>query len=191
MTITLSGQLLEFFYAALMGAALGVLYDVFKVLRLIGLNFRLAAFIEDVLFFLIATVTVFSFYMQVTDGKFRIIVLVAAFLGFVLYSITIERPIFFIIRKIYDIISKIFAFIYKKIVLPLFKLLLKLLKWILSPVKRVFCKIFCQNIAVFFKKLLQKTGKMLYNNRRIHKGKRGRVKDAGKEQKNKEKAFYC
>ena len=97
MTITLSEQLIQFGVAALVGVALGVVYDFFKVLRLIGLNFKIAVFVEDILFFLIATVTMFSYYMQETDGKFRIISLVAAVLGFLVYSLTVEKVVFFII----------------------------------------------------------------------------------------------
>ena len=71
MTVSLADQLYVLSLSLLMGASLGVLYDVFKVMRLVGLNGVVIVFFEDILFFLISTVTVFSFYMQVTDGKFR------------------------------------------------------------------------------------------------------------------------
>lgn len=191
MTVTLSGQLSDFGIALLMGAALGVVYDIFKVLRLIGLNFKIAAFIEDILFFLIATVTVFSYYMQITDGKFRIFPLIAAVLGFALYSISIEKPIFFLIRKLYELISKIFSFIYKKIFLFALKKLGFLLKKVFYPVGKFFKKLFAENIVNFLKKLLPKSRKMLYNSKGIYKRKKGKSKNAQREQKSAEKAFFC
>ncbi len=191
MNVSLSQQLVNVGIAIIMGVGLGVLYDVFKVLRLIGLNFKVAAFIEDILFFLIATVTVFSYYMQVTDGKFLIYPLIMAVLGFVLYSVTVERLIFFIIKKFYELISRICGFIYQKIVLFIWKKCCFLLKIVFSPVYKYFKKIFMQNIIKFFKKLLPKPRKMLYNSVGKSKKKKRSSKDAQSEQKNGQKAFFC
>lgn len=170
MNVTLTEQLTQFFLAACIGVALGVVYDFFKVLRLIGLDFKVAAFVEDILFFLIATVTMFSYYMQVTDGKFRIISVIAAFLGFLIYSLTVEKLVFFIIKKIYTLISKILGFIYEKIILLVIK------KIVLKPV-RALGKFFKEKIFKFFKNLLPKKNKMLYNTKRIHKRKGGKRKN--------------
>lgn len=171
MNVTLTDQLTQFFIAACIGVALGVVYDFFKVLRLIGLDFKIAAFVEDVLFFLIATVTMFSYYMQVTDGKFRIISIIAAFLGFLVYSLTVERLIFFIIKKIYTLISNVLGFIYEKVVLFIIK------KIVLKPIRSI-GKFFKEKIFNFFKNLLPKKDKMLYNTKRIHKRKGGKRKNA-------------
>lgn len=182
MNVTLSGQLYEFGIALLMGVSFGILYDVFKVLRLIGLDFKVAVFIEDLLFFLIATVTVFSYYMQITDGKFRIFPLISALLGFILYSITLEKLVFFVICKIYKLISKLFKFIYYKIFLFAFKKILSLLKIILGPAVNFIKKYFAENIVNFFKNLLPKKGRMLYNNKGNFKGKRGKGNNG---------SYYC
>lgn len=170
MTVTLSQQLTQFGIAALVGIALGVVYDFFKVIRLIGLDFKIAAFVEDILFFVIATVAMFSYYMQFTDGKFRIISLIAAFLGFVLYSLTLEKIVFFIIKKIYSIVSKILGFIYEKVILFAAR------KIVFAPV-RAAGKFFNEKIFNFFKNLLPKKGKMLYNTKRIRKKKGGKRKN--------------
>lgn len=182
MTITLSEQLIQFGIAAFVGVALGVVYDFFKVLRLIGLNFKIAVFVEDILFFLIATVTMFSYYMQETDGKFRIISLVAAVLGFLVYSLTVEKVVFFIIKKLYAMISKITGFIYEKIILFIMK------KIILKPLT-VVGKYFKEKIFNFFKNLLPKKDRMLYNTRRIHKRKGGKRKNAKRKNGSSHKTF--
>ena len=191
MNVSSAQQLLNFGIAALMGAALGVLYDVFKVLRLIGINLRIAVFFEDILFFLISTVTVFSYYMQITDGKFRIYPLVAALIGFIIYFLTLERPVFFIIKMIHRGLSVMFSFIYKKIVLWGFRKTLAALKFMFSPIGKVFKKFFVQNIWFFLKKLLPKSRKMLYNNQRESKRKKGKRSHAQKEPENGKKAFFC
>ncbi len=182
MTTTLSEQLIQFGIAALVGVALGVVYDFFKVLRLIGLDFKIAAFVEDILFFLIATVTMFSYYMQITNGKFRIISLVAAALGFIVYSLTVEKVVFFIIKKIYALISKILGFIYEKIILFVIR------KIVLKPFSAI-GKFFKEKIFNFFKNLLPKKDKMLYNTKRIHKRKGGKRKNAKRKNDSSRKTF--
>ena len=72
------GQTYDFVVAMLLGAALGVVYDIFKILRLVGVRSRLAVFVEDLIFFAVCTIAMFSYYMQFTDGKFRIFAFIAA-----------------------------------------------------------------------------------------------------------------
>ncbi len=191
MTVILSEQLTDFSIALLIGVALGILYDFFKVLRLIGVNFKVAVFFQDILFFLISTTTLFSYYMQITDGKFRIFPFIAAVLGFILYSLTLERPVFFLIQKLYELISTIFRFIYNKLFLLAFNKIATLLKKLFLPVAKYFKKFFTENIVNFLKKLLPKRRKMLYNIKGNIKRKRGKAKNADAKRKTAEKAFFC
>lgn len=191
MIVSLTSQLFSFAIAAVIGAAFGVLYDIFKVLRLVGLNSKLLIFIEDILFFLVATVTIFSYYMQITDGKFRIYSLVAAAIGFLIYFLTLERLVFFVIKKIYIAVEKVFGFVYKKIVLRIFRKIKSFFKKLFSPIGKFFKQKFIKKRAVFLKKLLPKTRTMLYNNLRIKKKKKGKISHAPKEQKKSEKSFFC
>lgn len=191
MIVSVSEQLCVFALAALMGAALGVLYDVFKVMRLVGLNSRVLIFLEDILFFAISTVTVFSFYMQITDGKFRVYPLIAAALGFLVYFLTVEKLIFFVIKKLYSALSSFFGFVYKKTVLFAFKKLKVLAKFVFKPIGKIFHRFFKENLIIFFKKLLPKRRKMLYNNSRSKRKGRGKVRRYEKEQKTGKKAFFC
>ena len=191
MTVSLADQLYVLSLSLLMGASLGVLYDVFKVMRLVGLNGAVIVFFEDILFFLISTVTVFSFYMQVTDGKFRVYPLVFAVIGFAIYFLTLEKIVFFVIKKIYGFFTLIFGFIYKKIVLFAFLKLRKLAKLILRPVSNFFGKFFKEKLIIFFKKLLPKRRKMLYNNFWSKNKGKGRHGCAKNKQEADKKAFFC
>lgn len=191
MTVSLADQLYVTSLSLLMGVALGVLYDVFKVLRLVGLNGAVTVFFEDILFFAISTITVFSFYMQVTDGKFRVYPLIFAGIGFLIYYLTLEKLIFFIIKKIYGFLTLVFGFIYKKIVLFVFLKLRQLAKFILRPVGKIFHRYFKENLIIFFKKLLPKRQKMLYNNSWSKTRGKGRRKSAKNKQEADKKAFFC
>ncbi|MBQ8868235.1 MAG: hypothetical protein IJ027_00760 [Oscillospiraceae bacterium] len=191
MIVSVSEQLYVFGLAALMGVALGVLYDVFKVMRLVGLNSQVLVFLEDVLFFAISTVTVFSFYMQITDGKFRVYPLIAASLGFLVYFLTLEKLIFFVIKKLYYALYSFFEFVYKKTVLFAFKKLKALAKFVFKPIGKIFHRFFKENLIIFFKKLLPKRRKMLYNNSRSKRKGKGKVRRYEKEQERHKKAFFC
>ncbi len=191
MTVSLADQLYVLSLSLLMGASLGVLYDVFKVLRLVGLNGTVTVFFEDILFFAISTITVFSFYMQVTDGKFRVYPLIFSVFGFLIYFLTLEKLVFFIIKKIYGFFTFVFGFIYKKIVFFIFFKLIQLAKFALRPIRKIFHKFFKEKLIIFFKKLLPKRRKMLYNNSWSKNKGKGRRKGAKNKQEANKKAFFC
>ena len=191
MIVSVSEQLCVFGLAALMGAALGVLYDVFKVIRLVGLSSAVLVFFEDILFFAISTVTVFSFYMQVTDGKFRVYPLASAALGFALYFLTLEKVVFFFIKKVYKLLTTVFGFVYKKVVLFVFLKLKSFAKFIFKPIRKIFHRFFTEKLVNFFKKLLPKRPKMLYNNLKSKNKGKGRRSRYEKGQKSDKKAFFC
>lgn len=111
MNISSEIQINFFLLSLLLGAFLCVVFDFFRVLRLIGLNGKISVFIEDMLFFIIAAFCIFAFYMKITDGKFRLIVPISALLGFVIYRVTIGKLLFFVIKKIVNFIIKIFNFV--------------------------------------------------------------------------------
>ena len=191
MTVSLSDQFYVLSLSLLMGAALGVLYDVFKVLRLVGLNGAVIVFFEDILFFAISTVTVFSFYMQVTDGKFRVYPLIFAGVGFALYFLTLEKIVFFVVKKIYGFLTLIFGFVYKKIVLFVFLKLARFAKFVLRPIRKIFHSFFKENLIIFLKKLLPKRRILLYNKLWSKTRGKGRRQGAENRQEADKKAFFC
>lgn len=184
------GQTYDFLIAMLLGAALGVVYDMFKILRLVGIRSKLAVFIEDLIFFAICTIAMFSYYMQFTDGKFRIFAFVAAVLGFVIYFKTFEKVTFFIVKKVYGFCVKIFGFLYKKIVRPPLKWLKNLLVKSINRVKIFVKRIVIKKIFNFFKKLLPKKPKMLYNKEKSKRRKRRNRRGRKKEDREK-RTFFC
>lgn len=107
MNISVSGQTMEFLYAALFGVALGVLYDIFAILRSYLPAKKMFAALFDVLFWIIAIVALLAFVMLVTGGRMRWYVLVGSFLGIFLYKSTISALFFRSIRIIISVCIKI------------------------------------------------------------------------------------
>ncbi len=194
MNISSEIQINFFVLSLLLGVLLCVVFDFFRVLRLIGLNGKISVFIEDMLFFIITAFCIFAFYMKITDGKFRLIVPVSALLGFVIYRVTIGKLLFFIIKKIVNVIIKIINFVYKNITLKVFKFISKAIKKITQPVAKFFKEIVYKNIKNFLKNLLPKPYKMLYNTNKVRRGSqknKGKVKSTSETQRTKEKVFFC
>ena len=194
MNISSEIQINYFLLSLLLGVLLCIVFDFFRVLRLIGLNGKISVFIEDMLFFIIAALSIFVFYMKITDGKFRLIVPISALLGFIIYRLTIGKLLFFCIKNIVNLIIKFFNFVYKNITLKVFRFIRKSVKKITQPVAEFFKKNVYKNIKNFFKNLLPKPYKMLYNTNKVRRGSqknKGKVKSTSETQRTKEKVFFC
>ncbi|MCH5321490.1 MAG: spore cortex biosynthesis protein YabQ [Eubacterium sp.] len=75
----------DLFYAVLVGASLGFLFDFFRLPRLV-FNDR---FFFDFLFWIISGVVVFCYYLIFNSGSIRIINFILIFIGFLLYTFTL------------------------------------------------------------------------------------------------------
>lgn len=73
------------FYAVVVGCALGLLYDISRLLRL-TFNDK---FVFDFLFWIISAFTVFSYFLIFQNGSLRTINFIFIFIGFLLYIFTL------------------------------------------------------------------------------------------------------
>ena len=147
--ISVSGQAAAFCYSVVLGAMLGVFYDIIRATRRAGANSFVAVFIGDILFWIISAFAVFIFLMAVTNGEIRGYILFACLIGAVIYFLTLGRPVALLLGSLFCRAAKVWrkasaatargcAFIEKhisraatytvKAVKRFFKLLKKLLK---------------------------------------------------------------
>lgn len=182
-------HLLTSLAALILGMQLGVVYDVFKILRIIGLNSKIATFFEDIIFFLVSTVSFFWFYMNVTEGKFRIYPVLVAVLGFFIYEVTLGKVVVFLMKKIVGAIKKAVKFLYKKLFYPIFSKISFLFYKLFSPIMK-FLKNFFQNIIKISKNLLPKTRKMLYNVKWNEKREGERKKNEYRRRESAKERFF-
>lgn len=73
------------FYAVVVGCALGLLYDISRLLRL-TFNDK---FVFDFLFWIICAFTVFSYFLIFQNGSLRTINFIFILIGFLLYIFTL------------------------------------------------------------------------------------------------------
>lgn len=107
------------------GVLFGAVYDVLRFFRLIFPGKR-AVFVFDLLFFIIISPAMFLLLLSYNNGQVRAFYFTAAFLGFIIYVLTVYRITGIIERGISSLIRKIM------------KKCLKSFKKVLQKIKKVY-----------------------------------------------------
>ncbi len=74
-----------FFYSLGFGFLLGILYDVFRIVRLIISRSKGFVFFMDVLYFAVCSLLIFGFVLVADSGKVRLYAVVGEMLGWLVY----------------------------------------------------------------------------------------------------------
>ena len=135
MGIHLAEQTAAFLYSLLVGAGLGLVYDVFRVTRVAVRTGKAVIFIEDIVFFCIAAAITFLFLMGASDGKVRIFLLIGEFIGATLYYFTIGQLVMKASTFITNMIKAFFRFIFSYLLLPIWRAVYFIISFILRPVR--------------------------------------------------------
>jgi len=127
MILPMWGQAWLFLSTVLLGAAVGVLYDIFRVLRRVVRHSVAVVQIEDIIFWVTATVFVFYFMLVQNYGEIRPFSLIGITCGAIIYFLTLSKVILFFLSKVIQLalraISWPFRFIAKLIIPPANKFL--------------------------------------------------------------------
>lgn len=158
MNVIISEQLIFFLKSILLGILLGLIFDVFKILRLSIKHSNIFIFIEDILFFCMAAVFSYNFMINISFGQIRLFILSGHLIGFILYKLSISNFIVKFVVYIISLLTKIVKLFFDFMIKPLYEFILYIFKIIFGPVIRFFIK----NIK-FIKKLLQSRLMIVYN----------------------------
>ena len=150
--VSVSGQLQVFGLSVLLGVGLGLVYEVFRLLRLAFFSQKTVVFVQDVLFSLTALVSTFVFVVAVNEGQLRFFLLIGELCGFTVYYFTLGALIFHLSSLIIGTVRKMLSFL-------------------LSPLKKALDrraskkesrknKKIQKKITLFFKNHLQRTKQM-------------------------------
>lgn len=159
--MTVAEETFIFLYSCLLGCGLAVVYDLFRILRLAFPGGKVAVFIEDGLFVVIATLATFVFCVNFCNGYFRVFVAIGEILGFILYYFTLGVLVFRAARSIINGIKAVLRFLYRIFVKPV----VRFFKYIYTKIKKLFKHISQKSPKGFFasKFHLKRRGKMMYN----------------------------
>lgn len=109
MELVLTEELAVIGYAALFGAGVGILYDVFRVLRLLFRPSAVAVFVEDLIFFFLTAALTGMFIFTFHSGVIRLYIFVSAVAGAALWYMTFGRVCYRLWRRVADKIRRFFA----------------------------------------------------------------------------------
>ena len=161
MEISVADQTVTFFLSILLGAGLCIIFDVFRVIRLLGVRQLVTIVIEDVAFFIICAVLTFLFMLIRSDGQVRWFILAGELIGAVFYNLTISGMVIFVIKKLIEAGYAVIIFANRKIISPILSLIGRVFKKIAPKGKKI--ARFSKKIPKKFKYSLKQVHQMMYN----------------------------
>jgi len=115
----LSGQGLLFLSTVVVGAAIGLFYDIFRIFRKVATHSGWAVQLEDFLFWIFATAAMFYFMLNHNFGEIRLFSIIGATCGVVLYFATISRLVLKISVTVINFIKRVIIAAVRIVTLPL------------------------------------------------------------------------
>lgn len=113
-----SGQQMNLFVlSCLFGIPIGIVFDLFRVFRMMVQHGKIAVIIEDILFFVLYGIFIMSFTITAARSEFRFFYCFGNLLGFILYFVTVGSAVTKILRKIIEKVKKLFSVPVKNFVL--------------------------------------------------------------------------
>ena len=135
-------QLYIFLCFFLTGIVIGVLFDIFRILRRSFKTWDIITYIQDFIFWILTGVILLYSIFTFNNGELRAFVFVGILLGVTLYILLISKFFIKIAVKIILIIKKILFypinFIKKHIIKPIYKIIIK---YIIRPFSSKISKI--------------------------------------------------
>ena len=135
---TMADQTKVFMLSLGMGFLLGILYDVFRMIRLIITDKPKAFIFQDILYFAVCTFISFLFLLGVNNGKVRSFELLGEILGWLIYYFSFGTVAIRLVNKVISCVKRFFKFIFQALFRPISDIFLK--------IRRFFKKIFKNSI---------------------------------------------
>lgn len=153
-------QLTNFIYFIITGMILGIVFDIFRILRRSFKTSDTITNIQDILFGLITGVIILSSVFLFNNGELRLYLFIGIGFGILIYMLLISNYFIKINVAIINFVKKVIILFTKPIII--------LLKFI----KRLFFKpisFICINFKLLFKKIFRIFKKSTKNNKKIIK----------------------
>ena len=91
MELTFAQQSTAFLYSLIFGVAAGLLYDIFKIIRMTLCKGKISVFVVDFLYVFIVSLNLFIFSVAYMLGFFRVFVMLGSIFGFIVCRLTLGR----------------------------------------------------------------------------------------------------
>lgn len=119
--MTVARETVIFLLSCLLGMWIGVIYDVFRIMRIAFPPGKWIIFIEDFVFVFIAALFTFVFSVKFLNGLFRGFVVTGEILGFVIYYFTVGVIVLKCSKTLISLIKSVLWWIYRFFLLPVYR----------------------------------------------------------------------
>ncbi len=157
-------QLYIFSVFILTGILIAILFDIFRILRKSFKTSDIVTYFEDITFWVLAGLILLYTIFKFNNGKIRIYIFLAIFIGILIYMLFFSKPFIKINVTIISVIKRILSKLISVLIFPI--------KVIINTLRKIFIKpisIVCINIRNFFtnytklnKKILKKLKKNMF-----------------------------
>lgn len=152
---TIAMQLYSLLIFTISGIVIGILFDIFRVLRKSFKTSDFLTYIEDILFWILTGIFLLFVIFKFNNGQIRSYVVIGLILGIVIYILTISKYFIMINVKIITFIKKIIIYPIN-LFIKIFKKLLKPFSFIVINVRKII-KDFINKLKIKSKYILNST----------------------------------
>ena len=142
-------ELYTFLMFILTGLAIGILFDIFRILRRSFKTKDFITYIEDILFWIFTGITLLYSIFTFNNGELRGFVFIGVLLGIILYILTLSKYLIKICVYAVNIIKKIIIFPIKILANLVKKIFIIPLNKIIVTIKKYLKKIISKNKLSF------------------------------------------
>lgn len=141
MILPINTQIFYFLYTAIAGIIIGIMFDIYRILRGFNHPNKFITAISDLLFWVLAAIVIFIFFSLTNNGELRYYTFMGIIIGLFLYFKLFSRVIIKTLRFIIYYFIKFFRIIIILIFYPI-KLIGYGLKIIKYKVKKYIIQVF-------------------------------------------------
>lgn len=132
---TVGTQVQAFLLSLGIGVVIGILYDLFRILRLSFTDNKVVVVVQDILFWSVSAVLSFLFVFVVNNGEFRGYLAMGELAGFALYYFTLGICVMKISQWLVNGIKKTVRSVFRIVLFPFKRIYL-----VFSPKLKSVCK---------------------------------------------------
>ena len=134
MILSMTAQAWLFLSAVLVGAAIGILYDVFRVFRKTARHSGFAVQLEDLFFWLAATGLTFYYVQHRNSGEIRPFYILGVAIGAVLYFATVSRYVVLTFVAVINFMKRVIMTVIRIIAVPV----RIIASWLAVPLRKAY-----------------------------------------------------
>lgn len=154
MEISVTNQAFIFLSSIIGGMIVGFVFDIFRILRRVVKTTNFITHLEDILFWLLVSIIIFTLVFVTNDGELRWYEFLGVILGVIFYNLLFSHFVIKVSVSVINFIKKIIALIIKIVLFPLV-IIYKIFKRPCKALGRFMKKLF-KNVMRVIKAIVKK-----------------------------------